>query len=260
MAKKTAAKKPRDEFIEFYIDNFEGELELKYDFADDSLEIENQIVDNAKVETSYKKTSGKVKRTNSTPLKNTELPFNCDKAIFKNFDVLLAIDTNTKLISNNLVSVTSSFFVNKPINECNKTGKYPFTPFASHLFINIDNSVNAEKLGWHIVISNYIQDHFPKNYRIGIIVDCDLGAHDSINSYKNPYFKQFYLPENIQLIYASSDTKNDSIANQMINFSDKLATDIMQSDDLNRLLEADYLMDNIEYCEKNFSIRSSKPS
>lgn len=260
MAKKTTDKKPRNEFIEFYVDDFEGKLELKYNFDEDSLEIENQIIDSAKVETSYKKTSGKLKRTNSTPLKSTKLPFNCDKAIFKNFDVLLAIDTNTKLISNNLVSVTSSYFVNKPISECNKTGKYPFIPFASHLFININNSINAEKLGWHTIISNYVQNHFPKNYRIGIIVDCDLGAHDSINSYKDPYFEQFYLPENIQLIYASSDTKNDSIANQMINFSDKLANNIMQSDGFSRLLEADCLMDNIKHCEKNSPIISSRPS
>lgn len=69
MAKKTTDKKPRNEFIEFYVDDFEGKLELKYNFDEDSLEIENQIIDSAKVETSYKKTSGKLKRTNSTPPK-----------------------------------------------------------------------------------------------------------------------------------------------------------------------------------------------
>lgn len=265
MAKKTTDKKPRNEFIEFYVDDFEGKLEFTYNFVEDSLEIKDQIIDNAKVETSYDKTSydktsGKVKRTNSTPLKNTELPFDCDRAIFKNFDVLIAIDTNTKLINDNLVSVTSSYFVNKLISECNKTGQYPFVPFASHLFININESINAEKLGWHTIISNYVQNKFPRNYRIGVVVDCDLGAHDSINSHKNPYFEQFNLPENIQLIYASSDTKNDSIANQMINFSDKLANNIMKSDELDSLLEADYLIDNIEHCEKHFPITSLKPS
>lgn len=256
MKKPNLDKKPRDEIIEFYIDDIESELEFEYDFIKDSIKIKNAIVSNTKIQTSYKKNSGKTKLTNSTPMQSSELQFNCDKAIFENYDVIIAIDTNTKLIHNELLSVTSSYFINRPMSECNKIGEYPFIAFAAHLFIGIQDDINPEKLGWHTIISKYIESRFPSNYRIGIIVDCDLGVHDSINISQTCYFEDFKLPKNMQFIYASSDKKSDSIANQMISYSDKLASQILNSKELDRILTSNNTMNDLKYCKKHTPIRS----
>lgn len=249
MAKKNQTKKPREQTIEFYADITDEKVELTYDLLNDSISLKGATINNAKIETSYEKNSGRTKLTNSTPIKSSELSFSCDRAIFENYDVVIAIDTNTKFIRNKLISVTSSYFINKPIHECNKTNKYPFIPFAAHLFVDIQDSISPEKLGWYVIISSYIQDKFPTNYRIGIIVDCDLGAHDLINDFQTPYFESLKLPQNIQFIYASSDKRTDSIANQMINYSDKLASSIINSEKLIGILDSDKLMNSLKYCE-----------
>lgn len=256
MTKKGRNKKPREEVIEFYANIENIPVALEYDFLDDSIKMKNVIIDSAKLETSYKKDSGKNKRINSTPIKSSNLSFKCDKAIFENYDVILAIDTNTKIIKNKLISVTSSYFINRPMAECNIKRRYPFDIFAAHLFVNIKSNLVPEKLGWYTIITNYVQKSFPLNYKIGIVVDCDLGVHDLINYSKAPYFEDVRLPENIQLIYASSDTRNDSIANQLISYSDKHANDIINSDDLSSIIESNFLMKSSDYCEAHCSLHS----
>lgn len=258
MGKKNQTKKPREEIIEFYADIFDENIELTYNFINDSISLKGATISNAKIETSYKKSSGRTKLTNSTPIKSSELSFSCDKAIFENYDVILAVDTNTKFIRDKLISVTSSYFINKPIHECKKTNKYPFIPFAAHLFVDIQDSISPEKLGWYVIISSYIQDKFPINYRIGIIVDCDLGANDLINDFQTPYFESLELPKNIQFIYASSDKRTDSIANQMISYSDKLASSIINSDELVSILGFGKLMNNMNYCEGHCPVYSQQ--
>jgi hypothetical protein len=52
--------------------------------------------------------------------------------------------------------------------------------------------------------------------RIGIIVDSSLGLINDFNERKRPVVGRAFLPENVQLIYASSDTSMDQVVNKSL--------------------------------------------
>lgn len=244
---KKQKKKPRNEVIEFIIKPKSKTVKFEYNFHSESIVIKDNSFFNAKMETSYIKNSSKEKRTNSTPLKSSDLSFNVNKALRRNFDLLIAVDTNTRLINEQIVSVAMSYYIEKPLNLYND--KIPFYPGASYIFLNPNNDISSEKLGWHTIISNNINLNVLDHYSIGLIVDCDLGLHDAINSRRIPYFEDNYLPNNMQLIYASSDSTSDSLQNLMISSCDKFANKIMHSDELNEIIASKKALKESEYCE-----------
>ena len=64
--------------------------------------------------------------------------------------------------------------------------------------------------------------------RYGIITDYDLLHHHSYNHKTKELTPNFLLPNNVELIYASADKKNDSIKNRMIHLADKLSKEIRE--------------------------------
>ena len=163
MGKKNQTKKPREEIIEFYADISDENVELTYDFINDSISLKNAKIDNARMETVYKKASGKEKRTNSTPINTNSLSFQHYKSLLENFDLLLAIDTNTKKLDDQHVSLTMSCYLEKPLSVANNR----VIRGAHYLFVNIDNNLSPEKLGWHTIISNHINMSIAQKFRIG---------------------------------------------------------------------------------------------
>ncbi len=89
---------------------------------------------------------------------------------------------------------------------------------------------NPEKINWVRFIKDIQQKpaYSPSHY-FGIIVDSDLGSLSAINKREAPILDDFFLPENIQLIYASSDKKNDTFLNEAISYCDKIAKQVLDS-------------------------------
>lgn len=71
--------------------------------------------------------------------------------------------------------------------------------------------VNSEKFVWREIIKHIINDNSSK---MAIIVDTDLENIEAYNSREKPIIDQFYLPDNIELIYACE--KGHEIVNQAI--------------------------------------------
>lgn len=67
-----------------------------------------------------------------------------------------------------------------------------------------------------------IQSEEPENRRIAFVVDSDLGNLEAYCNRSKPLHKDFYLPPNFTLLYASAD-RSDEWPNQMIKRCDKLA-------------------------------------
>jgi len=55
--------------------------------------------------------------------------------------------------------------------------------------------------------------NYNKNDKIALIVDSDLPNIELYNSYSKPIYNEFRLPYNFRLIYASSDSGKENIAN-----------------------------------------------
>jgi len=173
----------------------------------------------ANVETGYVRTKD-FKVLNKALLPPQELNVNSNRKL-ESFDLIFAIDTNSKAVGNEIISIA-----------CVVGGKNVLMP--SHTAIRY-RSVNclefrnirdkAENIAWQKCIE-LIQaaPDYKSTKKICMIVDSDLGNIPRYNSREAPIYGNFYLPENIQLIYASTDSGKENIANQMIARCDKEAT------------------------------------
>jgi hypothetical protein len=68
---------------------------------------------------------------------------------------------------------------------------------------------------------------YNSNLRIAIITDYNLGGHIKYNKGELPLYKDFYLPTNFTVLYASSD-KKDNVLNTFITMCDKDAKTLLR--------------------------------
>jgi hypothetical protein len=158
--------------------------------------------------------------------------------VLKNFEYLSAIDTNTRTINGRLISV-SIICLGRWINEGEQT-KFSFYP---HLYMDIfDYIEKPERHAWCEFIKLIVKgENYEGDDNFGIIVDSELGDIPDINNRTIPLYEEFYLPEKMSLIYASSD-KSDTVQNYIIKKCDQLSTE------------------RINYLEKNLEEIENTPS
>lgn len=138
------------------------------------------------------------------------------------FDTIMAIDTNSYSIQK--FDFTSHVGVAAQVLTTIENGQPIKHAKIIKVFTNNGKLEKPENYNWKNLIE-FIREH--RNYLVtkkyGIIVDSDLGNIPNYNSRKAPIIDDFYLPQNFQLIYASSDAANDEITNQVIAFCDKIS-------------------------------------
>ena len=177
------------------------------------------------VDTSYKRKKAP-KILDKAQLTADKLYLNPNR-VLERFDFIYAIDTNCKFVSLAKISVTG--VVGGVNNEPSIPGHTAirYRPIKCIELLNPEGKF--ENLAWKMVIEGICAaPNFKKTNKIALIVDSDLGNIKSYNSYSKPIFKKFYLPKNFQIIYASSDSGKENIANQMITLADKVANIIFE--------------------------------
>lgn len=90
-------------------------------------------------------------------------------------------------------------------------------------FHNLTSS--SERFGWAYVIKS-INSILKNIDRIAVIVDSELKSIPLINQRKEPILDEYYLPSNFELIYASSDTGMEFLANQLLKDCDKYSREV----------------------------------
>ena len=197
-------------------------LSIHYDPQSDKVEFGNTQVDVVRHKIFYDKSSGKEKVLSQVPCVEDKVYFNQIQSIRANVDFLFAIDTHTVDICRERTSFSVSYFVPNTLSFYGTS--IPFELFKAFEINDVDSSVNPECIGWHLLIRQIIQSSsYDLKFRFGIVVDSELGLHDSINDRKEPYYKQYFLPENILLIYASKKGEN-FLANKMLRYCHNAAT------------------------------------
>lgn len=173
--------------------------------------------------TQYIRKSGKEKILSSIPNQAVvDVPY----YLACQFDVILAIDTNTKQVGNDNVSVAS-------ISECyarqiNSTQvQVSYRKRANLAFKNYLGS-DAEKFAWfklfQIITST---PNYTENLRIALVSDHDLANHHKYNTGELPIYQDTYLPSNVTLVYATSDAQ-EYVLNTLIAECDKDASRIIR--------------------------------
>jgi hypothetical protein len=169
---------------------------------------------------------------NKTPLDPNKLIIDPSIALEK-YDLIFAIDTNTKVIDGESVSV-SCVVLCKLIRDKNNVLNAEFAPIHCLEFRNIQGM--AENIAWMKAIQFIIANpSYSIDIKYGIIVDSDLGNISSYNNRSKPIYSGFYLLPNIELIYASTDVGKEYLANKLISLCDKEATKLLESIMLNKV-------------------------
>jgi len=236
-----ANKKPRQWSINVQFEKPATELRIG-DFSngniqgfDNGMPVEPAQVD---YEIGYNRTKKK-KVINKIELDSTWITVNPDEVLQK-FDLVYAIDTNTKPTGNNLLSVTSIILC-KLEHGADGVLDIQYGPLRALEFWNIKD--HPENVAWMKVIQFITQDAaYDPNSKIGFIVDSDLGNLPAYNARSMPIYSDFYLPENFELIYASADSgKEEFFLNHLIalceNTAKSLLTNILLNEESGRHVE-----------------------
>ena len=225
---KKVDKKPRKEYIYATTSNEVDSITLSVDPKTGEVTFETEVKDTYS-ETSYDRPKGP-KILSRTPQDSNNLKFDHHVAIKENYDIVFAVDTNTKMIKGHNISVSGIIQAQK-IFAVDETGSTTeswqyFTPFCMDF---MDVCTKPENLGWMKLIE-YIQseEKYSSYEKIGIIVDSDLENLKSYNSRSTQLFDSFFLPHRLRLIYGTSDAGKDLFANQMLKYADIVSSQCLK--------------------------------
>jgi hypothetical protein len=152
----------------------------------------------------------------------------------KKFDFIYAIDTNTKVVNDKVISISSIILCTLDFGKDGIiTVQYELKP--SLEFWNIKH--HPENIAWMKLIQAIIQNPtYDPNWKTGIVVDSDLGNLPVYNARSIPIYSDFYLPENFELIYASAEVgKREYLVNNLIALCEHMAKSLLKKLSLNEI-------------------------
>lgn len=170
----------------------------------------------------YYERPNKPKVLNKTLCEPKHLYINPNSILTK-YKHILSVDTNTITIDNEIISVSCIFLCGFNVDKINAI----YFPLIAYEFRNIKDK--SENIGWMKAIQFIMTNPTYKNsMSFGLVVDSDLANIPSYNSKTKPIYSNFYLPNNFELIYASSDSGKHDLANVLIATCDKEASNILK--------------------------------
>jgi hypothetical protein len=178
-------------------------------------------------QTHYEGQSGKEKviaRIQGKAIRDTAALMRC---LSSSFDLLIAIDTNTKNINGEKISVSGVLFcvVQETDEATNYNVNFPWEGMI--IFRNCPEELPPEKFGWLTTIQEFLRDHQDASVRVGFVTDHDLGNHALYDGRKTPIFKQEYLPANFSMMYGRSDGPDENLLNHLVKLCDRKSTELL---------------------------------
>lgn len=192
----------------------------------------NKVIPNSvTIGDSYTKESGKTKILNQINASHEKINLNPNENL-QVFDWLFAIDTNTKKYGKSKISISCSAFfqitLKDPVSSNGvATQDWHARVSMQSAFMFRNPTVNPELVGWQELINRIKKSpEFNKTLKVGVIVDSELDNLSKMNRYEIPVIGEHYLPNNFQLIYASSDAGAEYPHNKVIRMCDKVGDKI----------------------------------
>lgn len=178
-------------------------------------------------QTHYEGQSGKEKvitRIQDKVIRDTDALMRC---LSSSFDLIIGIDTNTKIIDGESVSVSG--VINCIVQKApESTGYYVNFPWnGAMIFRNCPEELSPEKFGWLTLIQTFLRDRRNVAKRVGFVTDHDLDNHILYNGRKTPIFMNEYLPANFTMMYGRSDGPNENLLNHLVKLCDKKSSEVL---------------------------------
>jgi hypothetical protein len=144
------------------------------------------------------------------------------------FDLVVAADTNTKIIGAENISVTGIVYSVVQGTPDPNAYRIDFPWDGISVFRNCPESLPAEKLGWMTVMSqlNGCSENLSKKF--AFVTDHDLDNHQLYNGRKTPILGDFLVPPNFTLMYGRGDGPTENLLNYLIKLCDKKSTEVLK--------------------------------
>jgi hypothetical protein len=178
-------------------------------------------------QTHYEGQSGKEKvlaRIQGKVIRDTAALMRC---LSSSFDLLIGIDTNTRSMNGEKISVSGVVFCVVQEIEEYKNYDVNFPWHGMILFRNCPEALHPEKYGWWAIIQGFLRDPRNASKRVGFVTDHDLGNHSLYDGRTAPIFHQVYLPANFSMMYGRSDGPNENLLNHLVKLSDRKSTEAL---------------------------------
>lgn len=185
--------------------------------------VELPLIGDLSIEYGYKR-ERKYKVLAKGPLPTANSYLNPNMSLLE-FDSVFALDTNSKTIDQDKVSVAA--LLHFKIETTNNSAA-----MIGHAFIGWFEYWNIkekeENIVWMEIARAINEQSEYQKQKVALLVDSDLGNHELFNKRELPIFDNYYLPSNFTLIYASADSGKETLINRAITFCDKKASELMQ--------------------------------
>jgi hypothetical protein len=171
----------------------------------------------------YERQCGKPKVVSSI---TDVVTFDMPTTLTRDFDVICGIDTNCKAINAETMAVAALMHC-RPAQMSETNVEYRCSVF----FFAFKNcpAGGSERYAWSLLLNMIMSNpNYNQNLRIAIITDHDLGRHPAYNSGSVPIWRDIYLPPNVKLVFATSDSGRDNFMNEMIVDCDKESSRILK--------------------------------
>lgn len=225
-----ARKPPRKKRIEHLYGTTAGDVSKIVVTIDERTgEIQfGSVMVNTYSEVSYERPKGP-KVVSRIPQADPALSFDGSAALFKNYDFLCAVDTNTRVINDQKISVVGVVtFRQAPPPEGASEYWALDVPFCWE-FVGLKVE-KPENFGWLAALEELHHRRLvTAEMRIGMVVDSDLGNLTDYNAQRKPFFETRLLPKNVQLIYASADTRGESLLNRVLKIADSVSGQVLDA-------------------------------
>lgn len=167
----------------------------------------------------------KPKILSRVPQPQNSVSLDVNRILLRDYDVICAVDTNTRTIESRQISVVgTSLVTNKMIGGRDgiRTAWHYSTPFC----LEYGGLRPApENFGWIGAAATLMRrDMIRAHDRVALVVDSDLGNIDSYNARTMPVVLDILLPEQITLVYATSDSGTECILNKAMWAADRAAS------------------------------------
>jgi hypothetical protein len=199
------------------------EIAFWHDVETDTLHFETPIKDAHHDVTYERKTRPKI--INGTPLRSSSLATTANQAL-RQFDVLLAVDTNTRVIEQRNVSVSGLVLGTWVTDSANSSLAVSYhTPFCLEF---VECNEPRERMGWFMAFRELRRrGHLPRDANTALIVDAYLDDLPAINARRRPVVGSFLLPYGLTLLYASSDVGAEYAVNKLLRAADRVSTRVL---------------------------------
>tara|TARA_R110002167_G_scaffold159918_1_gene355642 strand:- start:861 stop:1625 length:765 start_codon:yes stop_codon:yes gene_type:complete len=141
------------------------------------------------------------------------------------YDHLIAIDTNTNPnpTADFRVSITAAYH----LIPRHKNYEQAACHARILALIELWNVVEKpENVGWWQILQALAGHPITYAGKIGLIVDSDLGNHQAFNDRSLPIIGDYYLPDNVSIIYGSDKGGAEHLSTKMIKYCHDLAADV----------------------------------